>query len=127
MAISPGLAFTISSRLNINCESGGRSARGREELEELRLERRHVAERISGSGAQRGLPSAELLSAVALVLAGRDQGRVPRAREHRRALREGGAQPELRDEAAERGVAQDLREALDPPGLHALQRLPARQ
>ncbi len=47
-------------------------------------------------------------------------------REHRGELREGGAQPELRDAAAERSVAQDLREALDQPGLHALQRVPAR-
>ena len=37
-----------------------------------------------------------------------------------------GAQPEPRDEAAERGLAQDLREAFDPSGLHAVQRVPAR-
>src|SRR5499427_9338254 len=123
MAISPGPAFTISSRLNINCESVG--LRG--PLEELRLERLDVAEWISGPGAQRGFPSTELLPAVAVVLAGRDQGGVPRARQHRGALREGRAQPELRDEAAQRGVAQDLREALDPPGVHALQRVSARQ
>ena len=77
------------------------------------LERARVAERFSGPGAQRGFPSAELLPAVAVVLAGRDQGGVPRAREHRRQLRPRGAQPELRDEAAERGLAQDLREAVD--------------
>ena len=60
-----------------------------------------------------------------MVQAGRHQGGFSGAREHRRALREGGAQPELRDEAAERGVAQDLREAVDLPGLHPVQRLPA--
>src|SRR5215510_9224593 len=96
--ISLGPAFTISSRLNINCESTG----PRGPVEVLRLERLDVAEWISGPGAQRGFPPAELLPAVALVLAGCDQGGVPRARQHRRPVREGGAQPELRDEAPER-------------------------
>ena len=57
------------------------------------LERARVARWISGPGAQRGLPAAELLPAFAVVLAGRDQGGVPRTREHRRQLRPRGAQP----------------------------------
>ncbi len=61
-----------------------------------------------------------------MVVAGRDQGGLSRAGEHRRALRPRGAQPEPGDEAAERGVAQDLREACDPTRLHPLQRVPAR-
>src|SRR3979411_1159177 len=94
--------------------------------QEIRFER-DVAEWFSGPGAQRGFPPAELLPAVAVVLAGRHQGGVPRARQYRGAVREGRAQPELRDEAAERGLPQDLREALDPSGLHPVQRVPARQ
>src|SRR4051794_26891024 len=78
-------------------------------------------------GAQRGFPAAQLLSALTLVMAGRHQGRLPRAREHRRAVRQAGALAEPGDEAAERGVAQDLREAFDPSGVHALQRVSARQ
>src|SRR5258707_3493580 len=38
------------------------------------LERTCLARRLAGSGAECGLPPAELLSAVSLVVAGRDQG-----------------------------------------------------
>src|SRR4029078_13481983 len=76
--------------------------------------------------AQRGFSAAELLPAFAVVLAGRDQGSLSRTREYRRQLRSRGAQPVFRDEAAERGFAQDLRETVAPPGLHPVQRLPAR-
>src|SRR5262249_42677274 len=74
-------------------------------------ERSCLTLRLPCPRAQRRLPSAELLPALAVVVAGRDQGSLPRAGEHRRALRPRGAQPEPGDEAAERGVAQDLREA----------------
>src|SRR4051812_5516698 len=69
------------------------------------LERSRVAKRISGTGAQRRFSAAELLPAVAVVLAGRHQGRVPRAGQHRRQLRPRGALAELRDEAPERRLA----------------------
>src|SRR3954471_1538056 len=82
---------------------------------------------MARAGTQRGLPAAQLLSALALVMAGRHQGRLPRTREHRRAIRQGGALAEPGDEAAERGVAQDLREAFYASGVHALQRVSARQ
>src|SRR5689334_4366729 len=90
------------------------------------LERTRLARRLAGTGAERGFPAAELLPAVSLVVAGRDQGGVPRPRQYRRTLRPRGAQPELRDPASERGVAEVLRQADDAPGLHPLQRLPAR-
>src|SRR5215510_5872585 len=96
------------------------------EVEERRRERPSITQRMASPRAQRGLPSAELLSAVAVVLAGYDQGRLPRARQYRRQLRTLGAQPQPRDEAAKRGLAQDLREACDAACVHALQRVPAR-
>src|ERR1700712_4727484 len=75
------------------------------------LERTCLARRLAGSGAQCRLPAAELLSAVSLVVAGRDQGGVPRPRQHRRTLRPGGTQPFVRDSAAERCIAEILRQA----------------
>src|SRR6201996_8732151 len=90
------------------------------------LERTCLARWLAGTGTERGLPSAELLPAVSLVVAGRDQGGVSRPRQHRRALRPRGAQPDVRDSAAERGVAEVLRQADDPPRLHPVQRVPAR-
>src|SRR5882762_9127511 len=75
------------------------------------LERTRLARRLAGTGSERGFPAAELLPAVSLVVAGRDQGGVSRSRQHRRTLRPRGAQPELRDPVAERGVAQILRQA----------------
>src|SRR5436305_10115699 len=90
------------------------------------LERARFAGRLAGTGAECGLPAAELLSAVSLVVAGRDQGGVPRPRQYRRALRPRGAQPLVRDPAAERGVAEILRAPLDASRLHPLQRVPAR-
>src|SRR6266487_1748544 len=95
--------------------------------EERRLERARVVKRLAGIGSQCGLPPAELLSAVAVVVAGRHQGGLSRPGEHRRALRQGGAQPVDRDEAAERGFAENLRAAFDPSGLHPVQRFYARQ
>src|ERR1700749_2399965 len=82
------------------------------------LERPRAEQRVARAGAQRGLPAAQLLPIVAVVMAGRPQGRLPRAGEHRRAIRQGGALTQPGDEAAERGLAQDLREAFDPSGLH---------
>src|SRR6476469_5885674 len=90
------------------------------------IERTCLARRLAGSGAECRLPAAELLPAVSLVVAGRDQGGVPRPRQHRRALRPRGAQPELRDPASERGVAEVVRQADDASRLHPVQRLPAR-
>src|SRR6187200_1929664 len=90
------------------------------------LERACLARWLAGTGAERGFPAAELLPAVALVLAGRDQGGVPRPRQHRRALRQGGEKSELRDPAAERRFPEIIRQAEHPPRLHPLQRLPPR-
>src|SRR5882757_6186761 len=90
------------------------------------LERTCLARRLAGTGVERGFPAAELLPAIALVLAGRDQGGVSRPRQYRRTLRPCSAQPELRDPAPERGVAKILRQAEHAPRLHPVQRLPAR-
>src|SRR2546430_4975308 len=84
-----------------------------------------IPRRLSRPRAQRGFSSAQLLPAVAVVVAGRHQGGLSRAGEYRRRVRPRGAQPELGDEAPQRGFAQDLREALDPTRLHPLQRVPA--
>jgi hypothetical protein len=81
---------------------------------------------LAGAGAERGLPAAQLLPAVAVVLAGRDQGGVPRPGQHRRRIRAPGVLAELLDEAAERGQPEELREAVAQSGLHPLQRVPAR-
>src|SRR5882757_1360851 len=82
------------------------------------LERTRLARRLAGTGFERGFPAAELLPAVSLVVARRDQGGVSRSRQHRRALRPRGAQLELRSPVAERGVAQVVRQADDASGLH---------
>src|SRR5450432_191399 len=47
------------------------------------LERTRLARRLAGTGVERGFPAAELLPAVSLVVAGRDQGGVPRPCQHR--------------------------------------------
>src|SRR5882757_10533953 len=90
------------------------------------LERTCLARRLAGIGAECGFPAAELLSAVSLVVAGRDQGGVSRPRQYRRALRPRGAQPLVRNSAAERGVAEILCAPLDASRLHPVQRVPAR-
>src|SRR5580658_9795412 len=81
---------------------------------------------LSGLGAQCGLPSAELLSAVDLVLAGRGEGGVPRSCEHRFRIRNARAQSLVRDAAALGRVAEELYQADALSRFHALQRLPAR-
>src|SRR6267142_2958457 len=90
------------------------------------LERTCLAGRLAGTGAERGFPAAELLPAVSLVVARRDQGGVSRSRQHRRALRPRGAQSDLRDPASERGLAEVVRQTDHAPRLHPVQRLPAR-
>ena len=77
-------------------------------------------------GPQRRLPAAQLLSLVALALAGRHQGGVPRPGEHRLRLRARSCAPSFAMRAAQRRVAQDLRQARSAAGLHAVQRVPAR-
>src|SRR5262245_19512028 len=91
------------------------------------LERTRVTGWISCAGAERGFQAAQLLSPFALVMAGCDQGGVPRSRQHRRKLRPRGAQPVVRNAVAERRLAQILREADDAPRFHAVQCFPARQ
>src|ERR1700689_4137548 len=86
------------------------------------LERTCLARWMAGTGIECGLPAAELLSAVSLVVAGRDQGGVPRPCQHRRALRPRGAQPELRNPAAQRGIAEILRQADHASRLYPVQR-----
>src|ERR1700761_6911048 len=88
------------------------------------VERTCLARRLAGTGTQRGLPAAELLPVVALVVARRDQGGVPRPRQYRRILRPGGTKSDVRDSASERRVAEVLRQADHPPRLHPVQRLP---
>src|ERR1700687_6381374 len=82
-----------------------------ENAPEAFLERTCLARRLAVTGAECGLPAAQLLSTVSLVVAGRDQGGVSRSRQHRRALRPRGAQPLIRNPAAECGVAEILRQA----------------
>src|SRR3546814_17176619 len=53
---------------------------------------------------KRRLPADVVFPAFALVLAGRRQGGVPRPGQHRVAIRDGGAQPELRDAADRKSV-----------------------
>src|SRR5438876_2183893 len=77
------------------------------------LERTCLARRLAGTGAECGFPAAELLPTLAVVVAGRDQGGVSRPRQHRRALRPRGAQPVVRNPAAERGFAEILRQAVN--------------
>src|SRR3954453_17320729 len=84
------------------------------------FERTCLTRRLAGAGVECGLPAAELLPAIALVLAGRDKGGVSRSREHRRVLRSRGAQPLIRDAAAQRGVAEILRQAEHASRLHAV-------
>src|SRR5580704_834762 len=122
--ITPGTGFTILSRPPINYPPSPHC--GIESRWERQLERSCIALWLARAGSERGLSAAELLPTVAVVLAGRHQGRLSRAREYRRQLRPRGAFAELRNEAAERGVAEDLREALDASGVHPVQRLPAR-
>src|SRR5882724_5383832 len=90
------------------------------------LERTCLARRLAGTGAECGLPAAQLLSVVALVVAGRDQGGVSRPRQYRGALRSRGAQPHIRDSVAKRGVAEILRQADHASRLYPVQRIPAR-
>src|SRR5215472_18778006 len=84
------------------------------------FERTCLARRLAGVGVECGLPAAELLPAVALVLAGRDQGGVPRPCQHRRTLRSGGAEPFVRNPASKRRLAEILRQAEHAPRLHPL-------
>src|SRR5579862_9113103 len=96
--------FTILSRLPINYRPAPQwrqLSRGGS----VRLERSCIAIRLAGSGLECRFSAAELLPAVIVVVAGRDQGGVSRTGQHRRQLRSRRAQPELRNEAAERGVA----------------------
>src|SRR5208283_5272672 len=85
-----------------------------------------LAAELSGAGSQRRFSPLELLPPVSLGLAGRDQGGVSRPRQHRLALRQSGQKPVLRDAAAVGRIAQGLRAAITPAGLHALQRVLAR-
>src|SRR5579859_5431104 len=90
------------------------------------FERTCLARRLAGTGAECGFPAAELLPAIALVVARRDQGGVPRPRRYRGALRPGGTKSELRNPVAQRRIAKILRQADHPPRLHPVQRVPAR-
>src|SRR6201996_5417361 len=87
------------------------------------FERTCLARRLAGPGVECGFPAAELLSVVALVVAGRDQGGVSRPREYRRILRSRGAESDVRNSASERRLLEVFRQADHPPRLHPLQRL----
>src|SRR5215212_7923101 len=90
------------------------------------LERTCLARWLAGAGAECRFSATQLLSAVSLVLAGRDQGRVPRPCEYRRALRPRGAQPVVRNSASERGIAEVVCEADDASRVYTIQCVPAR-
>src|SRR5690606_28813193 len=78
-------------------------------------------EAFSGAGAQRRFPSALLLPALALALAGGDQGRRARPGHHRRGVRPGGALAKGGDPNTLGRRAEGLRETPEARGLHALQ------
>src|SRR6185437_11095026 len=65
-----------------------------------------VARVVSRAGSERRLQAAQLLSLVPVVVAGRDQGDLPRPRAGGFDLRPDRKVAELRDVPAERGVAQ---------------------
>src|SRR5262249_23872980 len=73
---------------------------------ERRLERSCIANRLAGFGLECGFPAAVLLPAVAVVVAGRDQGGVSRTGKNLCPIPSGGAQPAPRHEAAPPGTAQ---------------------
>src|SRR5271170_485909 len=90
------------------------------------LERTCLARRLAGTRIECGLSAAELLSAVPLVVAGRDQGGVSRSRQHCRTLRSRRTQPHIRNPVAQRGVAEILRQADHASRLYPVQRVLAR-
>ena len=71
----------LSHRLDAFSAANRRFTLPENALEAL-IERACLTGRLAGAGPQRGLPAAELLSAVSLVVAGCDQGGVPRSRQH---------------------------------------------
>src|SRR5215472_1287762 len=77
-------------------------------------------------GAERGFSTAELLSTVIVVVAGRGQSGIPRPCQHYRPLRCLRAQPVIGDAAAELRVAEGIRSGGAASGVHAVQRVPAR-
>src|SRR5260370_10141172 len=89
-----------------------------ENAPEALLERTCLARRLAGIGTECGLPAAQLLSAVSLVVAGRDQGGVPRSRQYPRALLPRGTQPLVPNFTAEPGRAEILCPADHPSPLH---------
>ena len=76
------------------------------------------------AGAECGFPPAQLFPAVALVVAGKRQGRVPEPGAGARGIRPRGALAYSGHAAALRHRAPGLCGAGAPSGLHALQRLP---
>src|SRR3546814_12860264 len=81
---------------------------------------------MSGAGAERRFPAAQLFPAVAVVLAGLGEGGLPRPRFGTRGIRPLHPFAELRVPAAERHFAEGIRAAGEAAGLHAVQRVPAR-
>src|SRR5579871_2502471 len=86
---------------------------------------RAVSRQLPGPCAQCGLSPAELFPIVSLVVAGRNQGRIPRPREYCCGIRACRAFGFVPDEAAVRGLTQDLCEADAQSGFHAVQCFPA--
>src|SRR6516162_155822 len=81
---------------------------------------------LPGAGAQRRFSAVELLSAVPVVLAGRDQGGLSRSRQYHRPLRRPRAQPLFGDAIAERRLVERIRAGSAASGIHPVQRLSAR-
>src|SRR5262245_47674131 len=79
-----------------------------------------------GACAQCRFPTAVVLSAVALAVAGGGESRLPGTRRRGGRVRPVRAFAVVDDEAAVRHRAAGVREAGPPAGVHALQRLPAR-
>ena len=85
-----------------------------------------VAERFSGACAQRRFPTAVVLSAIAVAVAGGGEIRLPGACRRGRGIRPVRAFAIADDEASERHRAAGIREAGSPAGVHPVQRVPAR-
>src|SRR3990172_8749395 len=122
----PARVLTAAPQSAISTAPGGEGPRPRRRECAGTASRADIARELPRPGAQRRFPAAELFSAVVVAVAGDGEGGVHGAGEHRFGIRPDRAQPERRDEAAQRHLAQGIRAADAPAGVHALQRVSAR-
>src|ERR1700746_1144700 len=106
--------------------SQSRAIPARERLLAGRVFRDGKSGQLPGFGAERGFSAAELFSAFTMVVAGCDQGGIARTGQHHRSLRRLRTQPFAGNATAERRLSEGIRAGRPPPGVHPVQRLPAR-